>query len=207
MPDAWNLIPQPLAARTKKLLNTLLLISYAPTSKPRIISQGKSEDKPPPKCDPIYEHYVARVSAAVLSGNEKKVAELCDDMEREIARYRGHDAAERVLPTDEAEAIETVLREYEGVDAKTVTRRLTGSRPGGVLRQRVTVGWVKQVRRLNRRDPDNGERLSGWRGWDEKRRVEEIRKRRELGHFQDRIAGELKVSPRTLSNYWANATP
>jgi hypothetical protein len=139
----------------------------------------------------------------------KEADKLAADSERELARDADLPAAVKLpkhrhktikgkIVVDDSEAVEFVVNRFEGVEPLDVARQL-----GGQPRAE----WVKTARRIHRRNEQTGRPLDGWRGWDDARRIKELRKRRERGSSQRNIAAELGVSHTALQPYWSRTEP
>jgi hypothetical protein len=202
--SAWDAIPAPLAIRAKGLLRELMLLSYAPTQKwrddaaglkaslidcpscrgtkcprckgrkqirslaqPHPMKQHHHDTKAPPPSESLYEHHIGIISPLVVAGNAVKVEARCVVIQTDLDHYRGLYRAEVSLPGEEDAAMKKVVEVFDGRDPIDVARALAG---------KVSPGWVEKARIVNRRNPQDGKRLKGWRGWSDDERLARVKR-------------------------------
>jgi hypothetical protein len=202
--SAWDAIPAPLAIRAKGLLRELMLLSYAPTQKwrddaaglkaslidcpscrgtkcprckgrrqirslaqPHPMKQHHHDTKAPPPSESLYEHHIGIISPLVVAGNAVKVEARCVVIQTDLDHYRGLYRAEVSLPGEEDAAMKKVVEVFDGRDPIDVARALAG---------KVSPGWVEKARIVNRRNPIDGKRLKGWRGWSDDERLARVKR-------------------------------
>lgn len=156
------------------------------------------ESHAPAPVPSLYDFWLPRFHDALHKADNLALKRCCDRAETDLARHRGQYRNELDLPTDDKEAKEKVAVVYQGMSAVEVARKGGGT---------ISVQWVRHARRLNRRDPDTGLPLEGFRGWPDERRIKEVRRLRLKGHNQQQVANRFGVSPSTLSKLWVKAEP
>lgn len=153
---------------------------------------------PPSKDDSLYDYYLHEFAKALKSEDREAVERLVGEAELDHLKFIGK--RPRVnLPDDDREARKQVVNDYPGKSPLEVCQAM-----GGDAR---LIPWIKQARRDHRREVETGVPLPGWHGWDDERRVAEIRDCRDKGWDQAKTAAKLGVSDRTLRKYWGHAQP
>lgn len=199
---------RPLARDLACSLKDLRALSESPGASFAATHSGTrgADSAPPPAIDSLYDKHAKQF---VLAHTDQALEARIQEARHETAVYRGttNPRAEQAALNDafgedgaamEFAAMERVVRDYEGTPAERVAQQEGDHR---------LVEWVKKARRRHRRDPEDGRAVSGWHGWDEATRITEIRKRRSRGWNKVTVSGDIGVSERTLSNYWAHAAP
>lgn len=204
-----------LIQRAERLLRELALISDAPgTSVAKTRSgtrkmtakepPGTRLDKysgPPSKDTSLLAFYMWHFAHAA---NDVHLLHICFWAELDLLQHKNRRDFEQkrlsaALPQDDKKAQQYVVDHYAGSSPQQVSS-LLGS-------DDTLVPWVEKARRVHRRDIATGYPRRGWDGWDEARRVEEIRKLRDRHMGQRKVAARLEVGVTTIQRYWGHAEP
>lgn len=203
-----------LQARAKNILSKLKLLGEASSGGIVTIAGKQAADskappesrperashQPPPKDRSLYDWYVWQFARAT---SDHRYRLLCYLAERDYERYRRRPDDSRRGPislrgkdggSGEVESMRRIVAWYEGLDALEVA-----------ILEECSIGHVKKARRVHRRNEEDGRERNGWEGWDEERRVIEIRQRRAKGWGQKKVADDIGVAKRTVQRYWAHA--
>jgi hypothetical protein len=235
--SAWDAIPAPLAIRAKGLLRELMLLSYAPTQKwrddaaglqaslidcpscrgtkcprckgrkqirslaqPHPMKQHHHDTKAPPPSESLYEHHIGIISPLVEAGDAVRVEARCVVIQTDLDHHRGLYRAEVSLPGEEDAAMKKVVEVFDGRDPIDVARALAG---------KVSPGWVEKARIVNRRNPQDGKRLKGWRGWSDDQRLDKVKRAVGKGLSIRGAAAEFGAPTSTLheryGHHWKEA--
>jgi hypothetical protein len=136
-------------------------------AQPHPMKQHHHDTKAPPPSESLYEHHIGIISPLVVAGNAVKVEARCVVIQTDLDHYRGLYRAEVSLPGEEDAAMKKVVEVFDGRDPIDVARALAG---------KVSPGWVEKARIVNRRNPQDGKRLKGWRGWSDDERLARVKR-------------------------------
>lgn len=92
----------------------------------------------------------------------------------------------------EKEKGKEIVADYEGAPAGEVAAIL-----------QVTTGVVRKAREQNGRHAETGEPKAGWHGWTDEEKYAEVQKLKACGHGKAMVANRLRVTPRTVTKFWA----
>lgn len=209
--ETWKGIDQGIQRLAMAVLLRLKLLAEGPAAGiVAFTSHGKPDSQEPLPYGSLYEYFLPRFARCTTNGQLRKEILRAAAM---LLRLRGrHEdvVVEIELPPDEEAAAKLVVSRYAGKPAADVAKRLTGRKPGFSARimQTTDIRWVKKVRSAARCDPETGYPKDGWRGWSEGQRTEEIRRLRERGWSQRKIAEHFGLKHHSsIQSYWAHATP